>query len=122
MFDNIPMSLQILRTGKLRALAVTGPSRSQAAPELPTVAESGYPGYAVISWQGLFAPAGTPAPIIARVNEAVRTALRDKALQQQLARDGIDTAGSTPAELSAFVKAEIARWGRIVRESGAKLD
>ncbi len=122
MFDNIPMSLQMVRTGKLRALAVTGPSRSPAAPELPTVAESGYPGYVVISWQGLFAPAGTPAPVVARLNEAVRTVLRDKELQQQLARDGIDTAGSTPAELSAFVKSEIARWAKIVRESGAKID
>jgi tripartite-type tricarboxylate transporter receptor subunit TctC len=122
MFDNIPVSLQMVRAGKLRALAVTGPGRSAAAPELPTVAESGYPGYAVISWQGLFAPAGTPAPIVARLSEAVRAALRDKELRQQLARDGIDAAGSTPAELSAFVNAEIARWGKVVRESGAKLD
>jgi tripartite-type tricarboxylate transporter receptor subunit TctC len=122
MFDNIPISLQMVRSGKLRALAVTGARRSPAVPDLPTVAESGYPGYAVISWQGLFAPAGTPAPIITKLNQEVRKVLLDQDLREQLSRDGIETAGNSPVELAAFVRAEIARWAKIVRDSGAKLD
>lgn len=122
MFDNIPTSLQLVRAGKLRALAVTGARRSRAAPDVPTVAESGYPGYVVISWQGLFAPARTPTDVIDTLSRATRKVLSEKALQDQLARDGVETAGNAPAQFAAFLLAEMARWAKVVRESGARIE
>jgi tripartite-type tricarboxylate transporter receptor subunit TctC len=122
MFDNIPISLEQVRAGKLRALAVTGPKRSPALPDLPTLAESGLPGFAVTSWFGLFAPAGTPPAVIERINREVNAALADDKLRNQYLQQGIEPAGGTPQVFASFVADEIGRWAKVVRDSGAKIE
>jgi len=122
MFDNIPISLQQVRAGKLRALAVTGPRRAAVLPDLPTVAESGLPGFSITSWFAVFAPAGTPQPVVALLNREINKALADAILQRQLQGQGIEPAGGTPAQLLAHVSAELPRWKKVVAESGARVD
>ena len=122
MFDNIPISLQQVRAGKLRALAVTGPRRSPALPDIPTIAEAALPGYAVTSWFALFAPAGTPQEIIALLNRETNKALADPALHRQLTDQGIEPGSGTPAQLATHLHAELQRWKKIVAESGARVD
>jgi tripartite-type tricarboxylate transporter receptor subunit TctC len=120
MFGTLPPSVGLVRQGKLRALAVTGPQRSSALPELPTVAEAGLPGYEAVLHYGLVAAAGTPPPIIDKLNTALRAALAEEALQQRLAVEGAEPLPSTPEEYAADIDREEIKWSRIVRESGAK--
>jgi tripartite-type tricarboxylate transporter receptor subunit TctC len=122
MFDNIPVSLQQVRAGKLRALAVTGPRRSPVLPNLPTVAEAALPGYSVTSWFGLYAPAGTPANIIAQLNRVAGKALAATEPRQRLLDQGIEPAGGTPEQFGAFMQTEVAKWERIVKQSGARVE
>lgn len=122
MFDNIPISLQQVRAGKLRALAVTGPKRAAVLPNLPTIAESGLPGFSVTSWFAVFAPAGTPQPVVALLNREINQALADASLQQQLRDQGIDVAGGTPEQLLEHLRAELPKWKKVVAESGARVD
>ena len=122
MFDNIPISLQQVRAGKLRALAVTGPNRSAVLPDVPTIAEAALPGYSVTSWFGLFAPAGTPAAIVARLNRETNKALAGKALHRQLTDQGIEPGSGTADQLAAHLRAELSRWKKIVAESGARVE
>lgn len=122
MFDNIPISLQQVRAGKLRALAVTGPKRSGVLPDVPTIAEAALPGYSVTSWFALFAPAGTPAAIVTRLNKETNKALADKVLRQQLVNQGIEPSSGTPGQLAAHIRAELTRWKKIVAESGARVE
>ncbi len=122
MFDNISNSLPQIRARKLRALAVTGAKRSPALPDVPTLAESGFPGYDVTSWFGLFAPASTPTNVIEKLNAEVIKALRDTSIRERLAQDGIEAGGDTPAHFKAFVDAELVRWATIVKDSGARVD
>jgi tripartite-type tricarboxylate transporter receptor subunit TctC len=120
MFGTLPPSVGLVRQGKLRALAVTGPQRSSALPELPTVAEAGLPGYEAVLHYGLVAAAGTPQPIIDKLNTALRAALAEEALQQRLAVEGAEPLPSRPEEYAADIDREEIKWSRIVRESGAK--
>ncbi len=121
MFDNLPPSLEQIRAGKLRGLAVTTKERAPAIPELPTVAET-LPGYETYSWNALFAPAGTPGPIIQRLNEAARAAVKDPEIAAKLKDLSATPVGSTPEELAAHVQAELAKWAPVVEASGAQLD
>jgi tripartite-type tricarboxylate transporter receptor subunit TctC len=121
MFDNLPPSLEQVRAGKLRGLAVTTKERAPAIPELPTIAET-LPGYETYSWNALFAPAGTPGPIIQRLNEAARAAVQDPEIAAKLKDLSATPVGSTPEELAAHVKAELAKWAPVVEASGAQLD
>lgn len=111
-----------IRAGKLRPIAVANGKRSAAFPEVPTIAEAGVPGYEASAWYGLFAPAGTPPAVIAKLNAEVVRALNDPALRQRLATLGAEPAGSSPEELARFVRAEYDKWGRVVREAGIRLD
>ena len=122
MFDNIPISLQQVRAGKLRALAVTGATRSAVLPDVPTIAEAALPGYSVTSWFALFAPAGTPAAVVARLNRETNKALADKKLYGQLTDQGIQPGGGTADQLAAHLRAELPRWKKIVAESGARVE
>lgn len=122
MFDNIPISLQQVRAGKLRALAVTGPKRSPVLPDVPTIAEAALPGFSVTSWFALFAPAGTPENIIAILNRETNKALADPVLHRQLTDQGIEPGSGTPAQLASLLRAEIPRWKKIVAESGARVE
>jgi len=122
MFDNMPSAIQHVKGGKLRALAVTTAKRSPALPDVPTIAEAGVPGYEATSWFGLLAPAGTPAPIVAKLNAAILKALADPEVKKKLAEQGAESHGEKPEEFAAFIKSETAKWGKVVKESGASLD
>ena len=120
MFSDIPNALPQIKAGKLRALGVTGAQRSQALPQVPTIAEAGIPGYAIIAWFGLLAPAATPAGIVARLNKEVVAVLGDPGLRAKMADLGQDLVGDTPEQFGAFIKSEIAKMGEVVKASGAK--
>ena len=113
--DTIPPYLPLLKDGKLKVLAVTTATRSPLLPDVPTIAESGYPGFDSIASYGLFAPAGTPAAIIERLNREVNAAVDDPALQQRMLEQGIELKGSTAAQLQAFVEQEVAKWAEVIR-------
>jgi tripartite-type tricarboxylate transporter receptor subunit TctC len=111
-----------VKAGKLRALAVTSAQRSSIAPDIPTLAESGVPGYDVTSWYGLMVPAGTPGEIVARLNAAAATALRHPEVRQRFASTDLDPAASTPEQFGAHVRAEVAKWAKVIKASGMRAD
>lgn len=121
-FATPPSVISLIKSGKLRAVAVTSPKRLAVLPDVPTVAESGYPGFEAEDWKAMVAPAGTPPEVITQVNKAVNAALARPEIAERLRDEGSVARGGTPAELGAFLKSEQARWGTAVRESGAKLD
>ncbi len=110
------------RTGKVRALAVTGAKRSPAAPELPTVAENGLPGYAFDVWYGVFAAAKTPRAVTGRINSDINTALRDAETVKRFAASGVDLIGGTFEDSNKYLQAEIAKWAKVIREAGIKAE
>jgi tripartite-type tricarboxylate transporter receptor subunit TctC len=118
----LPAAIEHIRGGRIRALAVSSAARSPALPDVPALAERGLPGFDVVTWQGLLAPAGTHPGIIARVNAAVREALKRPEVASQLAAQGFTVTGSTPEDFSELVREEAERWPPIVRASGAQLD
>ncbi len=118
-FDNITTVIQHIKAGKLRALAVTTAQRSGSAPEVPTMAESGLTGYELSSWQAVFAPAGTPKPIIERLYTEIGKILKMPDVAKRLTDLGLDISGMPPAELSALIKADVPRLGKVVKDSGA---
>jgi tripartite-type tricarboxylate transporter receptor subunit TctC len=118
----LPSALPHAKTGRLRALAVTTPKRSAAAPELPTVAEAGVPGYEMSQWYGLLAPAATPAPVVDKLNAEMRKAVRRPQVRSQLLAAGGDATESSPQEFGAFFAAEIARWTRVVQSAGIRAE
>ncbi len=123
MFDNLPSALPQIRAGKLKALAVTTAQRSAAVPELPTVAETaGLAGFEASSWFGLLAPAGTPADVVSRLQQETAKALGAPALKERLLSQGAIPSGMAPAEFAALIAAETAKWARVVKASGAKVD
>lgn len=122
MFDPIVTSLPFVKDGKLRALGITSDKRSSLAPEIPTLREQGFVGYEVNPWFGISAPAGTPRAVIERLNLEFVKALRNPELAKRLSEQGIDVSPSTPEEYSAYIKAETARLGEMVKASGAKAD
>jgi len=111
-----------VRTGKLRALAVTSGQRSSMAPDVPTVAESGVPGYEVTSWYGLMVPAGTPKEIIARLHAAAVNALGQPEVKKRFATTDLEPVGSTPEQFGALVRSEVAKWAKVIKESGMRAD
>jgi tripartite-type tricarboxylate transporter receptor subunit TctC len=121
-FDNIATGIPHMKTGKLRALAVTTSKRSSAAPDVPTFDEQGLKGYELSSWQAVFAPAGTPPAIIDRLYTEIGKYLKAPDVQKRFADMGLDASGMPPQELAALVKSDVARLGKVVRDSGAKAD
>lgn len=118
----LPSVLPHAKSGRLRALAVTTARRTSAAPDIPTVAEAGVAGYEMSQWYGLLAPAGTPAPIIERLNAEVGKALKHPESRSRLQAEGAEPVGSSPQEFGAFFKSEIAKWTRIVQKAGIRAD
>lgn len=117
----VPLAPQVRAGGKLRGLAVTGPKRSAAFPELPAIAET-VPGYEVVNWFGIFAPTGTPVEIVKRVNAELNTALSSPELVKRLNAQGADTVGGSAEAFARVVKADYAKWAKVVKESGAQVD
>ena len=122
MFDNLANAMAQVKAGKLKALAVTTAKRSNLAPELPTMAEAGVPGFDISTWFGLMAPAGTPPGVIAKWNADVTRILSSPDMRERLAAQGAEAAPTTPAEFSAFIASELPKYARIVKASGAKVD
>lgn len=115
---NSPLEVLVhARSGKLRALAVTTVKRSPVAPELPTMAEAGLPGYEFIVWWGLLAPARTPADIVAKIYAEVSKALQARDVRQRFSSQGVDVVGSSPEKFAAFIRSEVAKWARVVKEA-----
>lgn len=122
MFDNMPSAWPQVEAGKLRALAVTTSDRSDAAPDLPTMKESGFPDFDVSSWFGVIAPKGTPDEVVQKVNKAMRDALAKPEVRKQLADLGAMPADTTPEQFGAFIKSEVEGWAKVVKASGATVD
>ena len=121
-FDNITTAWTLAKAGKLRAIAVTTAKRSPVAPDVPTLAESGLPGYEIGSWQGVFAPAGTPPDIVKRLNTEIVKIINMPDVQKRLLELGAEPVGNSSEEFTAFVKTEVVKWGDVVKKSGAKVD
>lgn len=122
MFDNMPSALQHVRAGKLRAIAVTTPKRAEQLPQVPTIAESGVPGYDATSWFGLFTNAGTPAPVVAKLHAALVKVLAQPDVKKKIAEQGGQPYSESPEQFGAFIQAESVKWGKVVRDSGASAD
>jgi tripartite-type tricarboxylate transporter receptor subunit TctC len=123
MFDNLPSSMAQIKAGKLKAFAVTSSQRSSAMPELPTIEEAAsLKGFDASSWFGLLAPAGTPADVVARIQQETAKALASPAIKEKLLAQGAIPGGNTPADFAKFIDSEIAKWAPVVKASGAKID
>jgi tripartite-type tricarboxylate transporter receptor subunit TctC len=118
MFNNPLTSLPHVQSGKLRAIGVTSKARLAAAPNIPTVAETGVPGFDVGTWFAVVAPAGTPAPIVNRVAAEIAKAMADRDTRDKLAAQGVEAIGSTPAELGRLIQADVAKWAKVIKDGG----
>ena len=122
LFPDIATGLPQIRAGKIKALAVASERRVAALPELPTVGESGYPGFEAWAWQGFVAPAGTPRDVVTKLNGAFAKVMADPAIKQRLSESGFEPQTSTPDEFAAYLKREIAKWAKVIRDSNISLD
>ena len=123
MFDNLPSAIQLIKSGKLKALAVTSAQRSAALPDVPTIEEAaGLKGFEATSWFGLLAPAGTPVEIINRVQQEVARALNSPAIKEKMLAQGAIPSGNTPAEFARLIESEHTKWAQVVKTSGARVD
>ena len=122
MSDTVPGVLAQVKAGKLRAIGVAIPQRSPFLPDVPTIAEQGYPGFESVGWIGLAAPAGTPKPILDKLNAEIRKMLQDPAVKERFAQLAFTPVGDSREQFTAFVKSEIAKWTKVARDSGAKAD
>jgi tripartite-type tricarboxylate transporter receptor subunit TctC len=121
-FGSVSTTLQFIKSGRLRGLAVTTPKRIPALPDLPTVAEAAVPGYQVVLWHGLVAPKGVPPPIVDRLNREANEVLKAKEMEDLLATDGVAPAGGTSEQFRAVIKADIERWRGVVKQANIKVD
>ena len=121
-FDNLSAAIQHIRAGKLRALAVTTAVRAPSLPDIPTIAEAGVPGYDSSSWNAIFVPAGTPRPIVERLNRELDAILKSPETREFFAGQGAESGGGSPEALADFVRSETAKWSKAVKDSGAKVD
>ena len=122
MFDNLPSSSSHIKAGTLRALAVTTKERTASFPDVPTIAESGIPGYETYTWNALFAPAGTPMEVVAKLNEAANNAMKDPAVIERMKEFSATIVGSKPEELGKHVTAELAKWKPVVEGANIQMD
>jgi len=122
MFDSLPTTVQQIKSGKMKGLAITSVKRSPLLPDMPTVAEAGVPGYEADLWLGLVAPAGTPAAIINRLHDETVKILQRADVRASFIQQGTEPIGSTPVQFAAMLKTDVERWGKVVRFSGAKVE
>ncbi|WP_295528656.1 tripartite tricarboxylate transporter substrate binding protein [uncultured Pseudacidovorax sp.] len=122
LFTVAPALLPLVASGRIRLLAVTSAKRMEGMEQLPTIAESGYPGFEALAWNGLFSAAGTPAAVVAKVNADVNTALKEPEVQAAFAKQGLVPGGGTPQSLASFMAQERSKWGAIIQKTGIRLD
>lgn len=122
MFDTLPTGLPLVKAGTVRGLAVSGSTRAAAAPQIPTLAEAGVPGFEVLGWYGVFAPAGTPPDIVRRLNAEITAVMAQPEVRSLMVGQGADAMSATPEGYAAYVRAEVVKWGKVVRESGARVE
>jgi tripartite-type tricarboxylate transporter receptor subunit TctC len=122
MFDTMLSAMPFVKSGRLKAIAVTSPQRSPAAPEIPTIAESGLPGYSVFAWNGLLAPAGTPPAVIAKLSEELKKAMALPVVKEKFSAQGFAASWDTPEQFGVFLKGEVDKWAKTVKTSGATVD
>ena len=122
MFDTTLSAMPFIKASKLKALAVTGSQRSSVAPEIPTIAESGLPGFEVYAWNGVLAPAGTPKAIILQLNDEIRKAMSASIVREKFSAQGFAASGNTPEQFASFLKDELDKWAKTVKASGATID
>jgi tripartite-type tricarboxylate transporter receptor subunit TctC len=120
MFGTMLAAVPLVKSGKLRALGVTGEKRALAVPDVPTFAEAGLPNFDAVSWTCMLTPTGTPLEIINRLNAELVKIVRDPAVLERLTGDGVVGTGSTPQEAAAYIKSEAAKWGKVLRDAGIK--
>jgi tripartite-type tricarboxylate transporter receptor subunit TctC len=121
-FDNMPSSLPFIKTGKMRALAVTGATRSPALPDVPTVAESGVPGYESLSWAGIAVPAATPKDVVARLNREIGIILKDPDIREKFEQAGADPMGGTPQAFADHIRREREKWSKLIHDRGITIN
>ena len=121
-FENILSAVPLIQSGKLRALAVTSSKRASGLPDVPSLAEAGLPGYEIVSWQAVFAPAGTPQPIVQRLATEIGKIINEPDVKARLAGLGVEPSGAGPAELAALQKSEVAKWGKLIKASNIKVE
>jgi tripartite-type tricarboxylate transporter receptor subunit TctC len=122
MFGGVLAAQTHVKTGRVRALAVTGSRRSPTLPELPTVAEAGLPGFEVDSWYGILAPANTPRPIIDRLNKELLAIMHAEEFRQRLVEQGAAPAGNTPEQFASYIQRELAKWGKVIKAANVRPD
>ena len=122
MFPPLPVALPYLGSGRFRVLGVTSASRLTSYPDIPTIAESGFPGYEAIAWNGFIAPAGTPKDVVARLSTEIATVIKIPDVKERLSADGSTPMANSPEEFSSFIKTELEKWGRVIKASGAYVD
>lgn len=122
MFDGLLASLPLMKAGRLRALGVTSAKRSVVAPDIPTIAEAGVPGYGAHAWYGFLAPRGTPPAIVTKLSTTLATALETPAVREKFLTQGVEPAGGTPQQFRVFLEAEMEKWGKVVKEAGIRAD
>ncbi len=120
MVTNMATAVPLVRSGRLKGLAVTSARCANAVPELPTAAEAGVPGYDYTTWYGMLAPAGISPPLLSRINRDVAAVLRSAQVTERFGAQGLDVQPSSPAEFAAYIKSEIAKWGKVIRTAGIK--
>ena len=121
-FDNILTTLAQVQSGKLRALAVSTKTRSSVVPEIPTIAESGVPGFDATAWFGVLAPAGTPVPVVNQLADAIQKSVKTASVTETLLKAGAEPVGSTPAQFDAFYKAEVEKWAKVVKSANVQVE
>lgn len=122
MFSNMLTAMPHVRAGKLRAIGISSAKRSPQAPDLPTIAESGLPGFSAVPWYGVLGPAALPRPIVNKINSEIAHALAQRDMQERFVAQGIDLQSSTPEQFGALIKSEVVKWRKVVRDAGAKVD
>jgi tripartite-type tricarboxylate transporter receptor subunit TctC len=122
LFSNLLTAKPLIEAGKLRALAISGPARVSALPGVPTVAEAGVPGYSALQWYGLLAPAGTPQPVIDKLQTVVAEALRASEVRDRIAQDSAEPVGSRSADFTALIKSDLEKWSRIAKAANIQAE
>jgi tripartite-type tricarboxylate transporter receptor subunit TctC len=119
-FQSLPTAMPYIKAGRLRGVGVTTAKRAQALPDVPSIAESGLPGYEATQWFGLLAPAGTPRPVIDRLNQESSKALRSDDLKERLMAEGLEVVAGTPEQFAAYIRSETVKWAQVIKAAGIK--